>query len=70
MSDIVFDVSKTISVGDVHLTYAARRAFTSSHYDKVMENCKTAEDVEKFHYFINNELEMQLKRIITNEENT
>ena len=68
MSDIMFEISKTVSIGDVNVTYAVRRVFSSSHYDEVMNNCHSQENVDKFHKFVNDEMESQLERI-TNKEN-
>ena len=67
MSDITFEVSKTISVGCISKNYTSRRIFTANHYDMMIKNSDC--DVDKLHNFINNELEQQLKRMI-DKENT
>lgn len=63
MSDITFEATKSFSALDKKVEYTVRRVFTSSHYDSIIRG-SSPEDVEKFHYFIQRDMEMQLKRMI------
>ena len=67
MSDITFEVSRTIRVGGIATDYSVRRVFTGKHYDMLLRSFEC--DVDRLHNFINSEMEQQLKRMI-DKENT